>query len=693
MTLPDPANWAQLSPLLDTLLDLPEPQRPPHLAALRAQSPALADALAALLADSRQAESGGFLGAAASDAMHAGMAALPEPSLAGQRLGAYLLEAPIGQGGGGSVWRARREDGRFDAAVAVKLLHLSLIGRAGAQRFRREGQILARLTHPHIAHLLDAGVSDGGQPYLVLELVQGERIDRHCDAHRLPVAARLALFDAVLAAVAHAHTHGVIHRDLKPGNILVSTDGVVKLLDFGIAKLLDDQANVDAGAEASQLTRDGGRALTPEYAAPEQLRGEGVTAATDVYALGVLLYQLLCGRHPTATAGSTAADLMRSTLDHVAPRASRSMAGEGATEVADQRCTTVQRLQRALAGDLDTILAMALRKDPRERYATVAALADDLRRHRQHQPVLAQPDALLYRAHKFVRRNRLLVAAAAVVSLAVVLGVFSTLGQAQRAERERVLALQQLALAEATGDLLKFLVGSATGASLNAAGLLQRAETLADKQFSATPAVQAHVLLQLAGLWSDLGNGVRAAGLAGRAQQAAVAAGDLPSRLQADCVLASAAVARGDFVAAQQRIDAAFAQVAGLHSTAAPAAQDALLGCWLQRANIAREQARPAAVLADVAQALRLLPQPRLGQWQTVVALRSLRAGAYAEQGRLVAAVAEYEAMLADVDRRPGHQHQRAQRRRRRAAARGADPPRVGRAGPGLCHRRGRRPA
>ncbi|OYU78811.1 MAG: serine/threonine protein kinase, partial [Burkholderiales bacterium PBB5] len=297
MSLPDAARWSRLSPLLDELLDLPPSARALRLAELRRASPELADELAHLLTGDGLALAEHFLTGAAptpGETTGAGPGAQPEAGLAGQRLGAYVLDAPLGQGGGGSVWRARREDGRFDGDVAIKLLHLSLVGRTGAARFKREGQILARLTHPHIARLLDAGVTAGGQPYLVLELVQGQRIDRHCDQRRLGIAARLALFDDVLHAVAHAHTHGVIHRDLKPGNILVTDEGQVKLLDFGIAKLLADEADT---ADATALTHEGGRALTPDYAAPEQVRGDGVTTATDVYALGVLLYQLLTGRH------------------------------------------------------------------------------------------------------------------------------------------------------------------------------------------------------------------------------------------------------------------------------------------------------------------------------------------------------------------------------------------------------------
>ena len=438
MNIPSPERWRELSPLLDELLDLDAPARQARLKALRADSADLADDLAALLAHDNEARSGGFMAGAA-----AGPGVEAEASLAGQRLGAYVLQSPLGQGGGGSVWRAVREDGRYDGAVAIKLLHLSLMGHAGAERFRREGQILARLMHPHIARLLDAGVTPGGQPYLVLELVEGQRIDQHCDAQRLSIEARLALFDDVLAAVAHAHTHGVIHRDLKPGNILVTADGAVKLLDFGIAKLLDDEAG---SAESTELTRAGGRALTPDYAAPEQLRGEGVTTATDVYALGVLLYQLLCGRHPTAPLGGNAAEALRATLD-TEPVAPSRRVSSADTDTAGCRASHPQRLQHLLAGDLDTIVSHALRKLPTERYATVAAFAEDLRRYRAHEPVLARPDSLAYRTRKFVRRHRGAVAASVLTTLAISAGLVGTVWQAQRAQTEALRAKEQRDLA------------------------------------------------------------------------------------------------------------------------------------------------------------------------------------------------------------------------------------------------------
>jgi len=236
--VPDAERWKRLSPLLDGLLDLEPAARAARLDALRAQEPALAGELAALIGDAERAEHARFLAgsvapASARDGTRDGDASA---SLVGERIGAYVIDAPLGQGGTGTVWRAHRADGRYQGGVAVKLLHLSLVGRTGALRFEREGGVLARLSHPHIAHLLDAGVTPGGQPFLVLELVEGERIDRHCDAGQLGIAQRVALFRIVLAAVAHAHSHLVIHRDIKPGNILVDRGGQVKLLDFGAAR-------------------------------------------------------------------------------------------------------------------------------------------------------------------------------------------------------------------------------------------------------------------------------------------------------------------------------------------------------------------------------------------------------------------------------------------------------------------------
>ncbi|MCU0952410.1 MAG: serine/threonine protein kinase, partial [Burkholderiaceae bacterium] len=365
---------------------------------------------------------------------------------AGRRLGAYTLVRELGAGGMGSVWLGRRDDGRFDGEVAIKLPNLALLSRGGAERFAREGRLLARLAHPHIARLLDAGVADS-QPYLVLEYVDGAPIDRWCDAQSLDIRARLSLFLDVLAAVAHAHSHLVLHRDLKPSNILVDRAGRVKLLDFGVAKLLGDSGP----AAATELTLQAGRAFTPEYAAPEQVRGEPVTTATDVYALGVLLYVLLGGRHPTAQATDAPLDRLRATLETEPATLSQAVAqtaGASARAAATARATTTVRLARELRGDLDNIVAKALKKPVDERYPTVEALADDLRRHLDDQPVSARPDSLGYRTAKFLRRYRLAVGAASATLLALVAGVIGTSWQAWEAQRQRDLARAERAVAE-----------------------------------------------------------------------------------------------------------------------------------------------------------------------------------------------------------------------------------------------------
>ena len=297
---PDIALLGTLRNLLDQALELEPAEREAWLASLRRQDPRHAGELEALLVAEASLDAGGFLAAES-------LEPAPDPGLAGRRVGAYTLERPLGRGGMGTVWLARRSDGRYQATVAVKLLNLALVDPVGSERFRREGTVLARLSHPNIARLLDAGVFDAGQPYLVLEHVEGTRVDRYCDEHGLTPEERLRLFLDILAAVAHAHANLIVHRDLKPSNILVTPDGAVKLLDFGIAKLLEDG---DAAA-ATTLTDLGGRALTPEYAAPEQVTGGTVTTATDVYALGVLLYLLLSGRHPTGEGRRTAAEHFR----------------------------------------------------------------------------------------------------------------------------------------------------------------------------------------------------------------------------------------------------------------------------------------------------------------------------------------------------------------------------------------------
>ena len=514
MIVPDAERWRRLSPLLDDLLDLDAQAREARLDALRASDPAVAGELAALLADAERAGQSQFLAGTAAPG------AAAAPTLAGQRIGAYVLEAPIGQGGTGTVWLARRADGRFEGAVAFKLLHPSLVGRTGALRFEREGKVLARLAHPNIARLLDAGVTDGGQPYLVLELVEGERIDRHCDAARLDLAQRVALFRVVLEAVAHAHRHLVIHRDIKPGNILVDRSGAVKLLDFGIAKLLQ----ADGGDGEGELTVDGMRALTPDYAAPEQLRGEPVSTATDVYSLGVLLYQLLTGRHPTAPPQASPVEAMRATLETDPARLS-AVADKGPAQTieraAEARHTSPGRLKRQLGGDLENIVAKALRKTPAERYPSVDAFAEDLRRWQAGEPVVARADSTAYRAVRFVGRHRGAVAAAALTGVAILAGVVGTISQARRAEEQGARASREAAeaklerdravvdnqLQRGTNEFLQLVLRDSAGNDPGAMRRqLDRASELIEKTRFERPIVKVALLRQIGGRYAELGD-------------------------------------------------------------------------------------------------------------------------------------------------------------------------------------------
>jgi serine/threonine-protein kinase len=418
----DKARWLRLSPLLDELLDCDEAARARRLSELHAQDPALAHDLAAMLVELDEMDRAAFLE----------RPALPrDAGMAGRTVGAYRVERELGQGGMGSVWLARRTAGRFEGVVAIKFLNAGLAARGGPERFAREGSILARLAHPNIARLLDAGVTgDGTQPYLVLEYIDGVPIDRHCDDRALDVAARVRLFLDVLAAVAHAHNRLILHRDLKPSNILVTAAGEVKLLDFGIAKLLDDAT---MAAAATEITQAVGRAFTLRYAAPEQVQGGDVTTATDVYALGVLLYTLLGGAHPTAGSTTTPLDQMRAVVENEPRRVSDAVLRNGAPGSAAAQL----RLSRALRGDLDNIVVRALKKSPAERYANAALLADDLRRYLNDEPVSARPDALGYRVAKFVRRHRIGVAAGAVVASALTIGIGVALWEAGEAQRQR----------------------------------------------------------------------------------------------------------------------------------------------------------------------------------------------------------------------------------------------------------------
>lgn len=487
MSTLSPDRWQEISPYLDQALAMSAEERAAWLTSLRAQNPDLAVQLQALLEEHGALAREHFL--EESPVRPQG----PVP-LIGQTIGAYTLRSLIAEGGMGSVWLAERSDGRFERRAAVKFLSVGFAG-SGVERFKREGSVLGRLAHPHIAELLDAGVSPTGQPYLVLEHVDGDHIDRYCDQRRLEVEARVRLFLDVLSAVAHAHANLIVHRDIKPSNVLVSNDGQVKLLDFGIAKLLEGEGQA---GEATLLTVEGGRAMTPEYAAPEQLKGGPVTTATDVYALGALLYVLLTGQHPAGGGLHTPADLVKAIVDTEPTRPSDSVAptranAEITTTNATRRASTPEKLRRLLRGDLDTIVAKALKKNPQERYASVTGLADDLGRYLRNEPIRARPDTFGYRAAKFVRRNRTAVALATLAFVATAAGVVGTLVQARTARVQRDFALRQLSRAEAINDLNEFVFTE----SPPSGETLDRAERILGRQQRANLADRVETLVSL----------------------------------------------------------------------------------------------------------------------------------------------------------------------------------------------------
>jgi len=361
----------------------------------------------------------------------------------GRRIGVYQIVEEIGHGGMGEVYRGFRADGQYTKEVAIKLVRGGYDSASLQERFRNERQILASLDHPNIARLLDGGTTKDGVPYLVMELIEGTRIDSYCNEHQLSITQRLQLFRQVCAAVQYAHQRLVIHRDIKPSNILVTNDGVPKLLDFGIAKILDP-AGVDADATVTLA-----RAMTTEYASPEQIRGEPITTASDVYSLGVVLYQLLTGRSPYAVETRTSLDLARAVCETDPGRPSTAVlkaqivvSGDRLEPVTPEQVSRLResspaKLNRRLVGDLDNIALMALRKEPSRRYASVEQFSEDIRRHLAALPVAAVKDSWVYRANKFVQRHRAGVAATAVATVALAAGVGATVREARIASENQ----------------------------------------------------------------------------------------------------------------------------------------------------------------------------------------------------------------------------------------------------------------
>jgi len=415
-------RWKRVKQITSGALERPDADRPSWLAGACAGDEALRREVESLLM--AHVRAGEFLetpgladvGAAEAVVTAARPGSMP---MAGRDIGPYRIISELGQGGMGVVYLAERADAVFEKKAAIKVVRGGVASASLMERFRDERRILATLDHPNIARLLDGGATEDGLPYFVMEYVDGIALDAYCETTPLPLRQRLALFHQVCEAVQYAHQRLVIHRDLKARNILVTADGTPKLLDFGIAKLLDP------GLAPEEQTRTGFRAFTLEGASPEQVRGEPMTVTSDVYSLGVLLYRLLTGQGPYGAAPRTDAELMRAICEEVPARPS-------AVAPIDQR--------RELNGDLDWIVLKALRKEPDRRYASVEQFAEDIGRHLGGRPVLAAPDSWRYRARKFVVRHRIPVAALALLILSLVAGLTTTLWQARRAEEQRARA-------------------------------------------------------------------------------------------------------------------------------------------------------------------------------------------------------------------------------------------------------------
>jgi len=484
-----PQTWQALSALCDEAAEHAPAERRAWLDRRRVQGDPLATRLEQLLDALDEVETGDFL------------QALPVMAVAGHapgsRVGPFRLERRLGEGGMAEVWLARADDGRLKRPVALKLLHRWRRGAAFAPRFERERDILATLDHPRIAGLLDAGVdARDGQPWLALEFVDGEPITAHADRLRLDLRSRIALFRQVLLAVQHAHGRLVLHRDLKPGNILVTPEGWVKLLDFGIAKLL---AEPDAASAETELTRAAGRPLTPRYASPEQVLGRPLTTASDVYALGVVLYELLCGRRPHDEVEARAGALERAICD-VDPKAPSQHVDAPAAQA---RRSEPRALRRALAGELDGLVLKALARTPEQRYTSVDALLADVDRWLAGEAVLARPPGWGLKLHKFVRRHPLGVGlgSAAIVALLALTTATELQRQRAQAESARAVAARDFLL-----DLFRRADPDAEGGKdITARQLLKGARERVAARLGGQAALQADLLRGLGDLHVFMG--------------------------------------------------------------------------------------------------------------------------------------------------------------------------------------------
>ncbi|MGH9385603.1 MAG: tetratricopeptide repeat protein [Vicinamibacterales bacterium] len=506
----DPARLTGLAELLESALSLPSIDRSAFLARIRAEDSARAAELASLVDSHDAAET--WLDSLAADLSADADLEVEAATARRTRVGPWRLLGLLGRGGMGAVYLAERADGQFQQQAALKLARAGFDDSHVIKRFMAERQIVAGLEHPHIARLIEGGVTDDGRPYFAMERVEGRPLVDECDRRRLSIDARLAMFLQLADAVQYSHRHLIVHRDLKPSNVLVTADGVVKLLDFGIAKLLDPNGGFDADGT---LTRD--RVLTPAYAAPEQIAGGAITTATDVYALGVVLYELLSGRRPFEQGDRSTRELEEDVLSKEPERpgaAVAAMAPEEARPIAAARASTPDRLTRRLHGDLDLICLTALRKEPERRYRSAEQMVEDIRRHLRGLPIAAQTDTFRYRAGKFLRRHAIGVAMTAAAMLLLGTAAVALTIQSAIAARERDKAQQ---VASLLVDVFEVADPSeARGAQVTAREVLDRGVTRIEK-LANQPDIQGDLLAVLGRVYRNLGLYERASTITARA--------------------------------------------------------------------------------------------------------------------------------------------------------------------------------
>jgi eukaryotic-like serine/threonine-protein kinase len=557
----------------------------------------------------------------------------------GRRVGSYLLQSELGRGGMGSVWLARRDDGQYDAQVAIKLLATAWLGPRGEMRFRQEGMLLARLDHPNIARLLDAGVTEQGEPYLVIEYVDGDRVDDYCRKAGLDIRARIELFLELLSAVAHAHRNLVLHRDIKPANVLVTAEGNAKLLDFGIGKLVEGER---------ALTRTGHSLLTPEYAAPEQLLGEPVTTATDIYTLGLLLYVILAGRHPYLDAMGSPAELLRRITSGAMPlpssAAMTSLPG-GSHSIADQV------LQRELRGDLDNIVLKAMHPAPEQRYQDVGAFAADLRRFLKHEPVSARAGTTWYRLRKFVRRNRVAMTASCIMLLSATVAASITITQMLEARRQRGEARQQELTLQRFTDFLNYGLFPEAAVGMPARTMderLARGAAMLERQYAEDPAFAATLLIQLTERISMSGATTTPERLLQRAYELSAKAGDMSLIIYSRCTQARRLVMVGKTAAG----DAFMKEAKGLIARTQPDL-DVQVECLLAEYFVEQMHGRRELGKGLLLDAAARLEQAGQAESMTYAAVLSYLTGAHAEASEYAAAI-DTAQRSAELERRIG---------------------------------------